>query len=185
MRYAEIINNKSLSIEEIACIMLKRSCESVRKRCNEKRGKYKDVRCNLTPSPLRKALMGVTAFWDDWVKLTRGWINKGYEDRYRPTLDRIIKNGHYEIDNIQALPQWENTMKATSKKCMVVNYNDNYQVECQLIWGQEKTLKKLGLSMKELTDGHRNQLDKVDLLFFNYIPAEIGGISITDLVVDL
>jgi hypothetical protein len=183
MKYKEIKSNPNLSIDEISFIMLTRSCESVRNRCNEKREKYKDVRCDLTPIPLRNALLGQTAFWAEWVRLTKEWVYKGYKDRDRPTLDRIDEKGHYDIGNIQALPKWLNTTKATAKKCLIINFNENWQIEVQLIWGQEKTLKLLELSKKELTEEYRNQLEKIDLLFFNFVPeADIVGLSLLEFV---
>jgi hypothetical protein len=166
MRYKEIKSNPNLSQKDIASILLKRSCESARDRCNRAEGKYKDICCNLTPIKLKDALMNEKAFWIEWVKLTEEWVERGYKDRDRPSLDRIDEKGHYEIGNIQALPHWKNTAKGKSKKCIIVNYYGNLQLECEMIWGLDKTLKKLGLSRKEITEEHKNQLSKADYLFF-------------------
>jgi hypothetical protein len=111
--------------------------------------------------------------------LTKDWVNKGFNPRDRPTIDRIDEEGHYEIDNVQALPHWKNAVKASAKRCLIITVNENWQFEVQLVWGQAKTLKKLGLSKKELTEEHRNQIGNIDLLFFNHEPdLNINGLSL-------
>jgi hypothetical protein len=166
MEYMEIKNNPNLTMEEIAFILLTRSCESARTRCKSGKGRYRNVRCDLTPKVLRDLLKQSVSFWNEWVKLTEEWVKCGHSEKDRPTLDRINKDGHYEIDNIQALTHNANTRKANAKKCVLVVYDDNYDlVKCWIILGLEKVMKVLNIQ-KGKAGAFREDRPHMDYLIF-------------------
>jgi hypothetical protein len=166
MEYMEIKNNPNLTMEEIALDLLRRSCESARTRCRSGKGRYKNVKCDLTPRVLRDLLKQKESFWKEWVRLTEKWVKHGYCEKDRPTLDRINKDGHYEINNLQALAHKANSLKANAKKCALLVYNDSYQiVEYWIILGVERVLKILGIPRSKAGE-FREGRQFIDYLIF-------------------
>lgn len=161
-----IRENPNWTLNEVACFLLKRSCESARNRCMAGRKKYVNVRCNMTPAQLRMRLIEDKKFWTKWVDLTEKWIESGYLNANRPTLDRIDDNGHYEIGNIQALTHKVNTIKSNAKVCAIVTFIGNNEIEYEIIKGLNRTLESLGITRNEVIEENRNLAAGIEYTFF-------------------
>jgi hypothetical protein len=151
MYYYKIKNNPQWSIWFIAFLLLTSSCNNARTRGLSKVSKYKNIKCDLTGAVLRDALMKQDSFWNEWVRLTKEWVENGYKYGERTTLDRIDNNGHYVIGNIQALPYKKNVSKNKGKKCLILFYNENWEISrIKVIWGLNRIQKTLGVSKNRL-----------------------------------
>jgi hypothetical protein len=165
MNYKDIKENPRLTLEEIAYNLLQRSSESARNRCNRNEGKYKNVKCELTPTKLRDELWKDNKFRESWMKLTDKWIKNGYKERDRPTLDRRNSHGDYEVSNIQAKSHHDNVSRAKKVKCIVVSYTKNGELQCELSLGLSNTLSKYSLSRKQFPDENKDLIQGAYVIF--------------------
>ncbi|MEW9674154.1 hypothetical protein [Ammoniphilus sp. 3BR4] len=102
--------------------LLYQSCKRAVERGGEKckKSTYQNVSCHWSkPMEMLNALMQDRVFWEAWQEQTEIYITNGQKDDDRPTIDRIDESGHYEIGNLQVLPQRLNAIKGSSNQCLV------------------------------------------------------------------
>lgn len=156
-----------MTLEEVAKYLLNASCESARNRCNRSQGKYKDIQCELTPTNLLRELMKKKAFWEDWLRVTKLFIESDYDASLRPTLDRINSDGHYDVNNIQVLPHNKNTSKGALKQCAVISYNKQAkELYCNVILGVTKTMEELGMKVSDIPKENKGLLANINYVIF-------------------
>jgi len=73
-----------------------------------KPGSYLHVKLLFTKDELTKYFED---HWEHYMALYTIWKKSGFKFKYTPSIDRIDNKGHYSVDNIQIIPQWQNAQK--------------------------------------------------------------------------
>jgi hypothetical protein len=146
--------------------LMKTSTRKAIERSRRTVGNYKDVFTPYnTPSEMFKDLRQNEGFYLKWLEVTKKYIESGEKLSYRPTIDRVDEKGNYELSNMQALSYSKNTMKANAVKCVVVSCGMKGEIQCEVILGITKALKKYDLSRKYFPEENKYLLPNVYVIF--------------------
>lgn len=112
---------------ELAGYLLFSSCESRINACRYGIGIYVGVDCawDTASQFLFDIINLLPDMWNQWIEISQQYYDAGYQLNHRPTIDRIDDKQGYNINNIQALSQADNTKKATSKPQYIFCIDDN------------------------------------------------------------
>lgn len=134
----------------LAAHLLKNSCCKAFYRCGKKQG-YENVKCKWKNYHyMFEDLKNNSLFFKEWQKQTKKYEEGNFIEGLRPTLDRILSNGPYSLNNIQCLSLEENRLKAKNAATHVF-FNDENGVLCYDSFVTVKEVaKKLGVNYTKL-----------------------------------
>jgi hypothetical protein len=164
-------------LDDISFYTLGKSCQRARERGIKGKGKYKNVKCEMTPAKLRDALWEDGKFHEKWDALTKQWIESGYQRSLRPTLDRIDDSGNYELDNIQALSSKDNTSKGSSKKCILIWYDEDFLLQSSNCLGIGKVQKIFLLPKEKARERNPFKVFGADYVWFDTTPEILANVK--------